>query len=271
MSVLAEWMFQVEAGKVAEFARAVGAPVSDIAPPTFTMVAGAGWVEQLVDKTLKLDRARTVHGEQAYDYLSPVRAGMTLRCRATLVSDVMKPGRAGPMRVVTVAVLYADAATGADLVRETMTVLEKAASAAPPHPIPLPQGERGARDESGGAGEIVVLGPVTRTDLVRYAGASGDFNPLHHDPDFARAAGLPEVMAHGMYSAGLVASQVERWFGVGAMTRYAVRFRAPVWVGDRLLLTCNRIDIAHIYLTLRRGEDVVLSATATVRLAVKGP
>ena len=267
MSQLADWMFQVEAGKVAEFARAVGAPVSDITPPTFTTVAGAGWVEQLVDKTLKLDRARTVHGEQAYDYLSPVRAGMTLRCRATLVSDVMKPGRTGPMRVVTVAVVCADAATGADLVRETMTVLEKAASAAPPHPIPLPQGERGARDESGGAGEIVVLGPVTRTDLVRYAGASGDFNPLHHDPDFARAAGLPEVMAHGMYSAGLVASQVERRFG--PMTRYSVRFRAPVWVGDRLVLSCDRIDTAHIDLTLRRGEDVVLSAT--VRLAVKDP
>ena len=267
MSQLAEWSFAVEAGKVAEFARAVGAPVSDIAPPTFTMVAGAGWVEQLVDKTLNLDRGRTVHGEQAYEYLAPIRAGMTLRCRATLVSDVMKPGRTGPMRVVTVAVVYADAATAVDLVRETMTVLEKAASAAPPHPIPLPQGERGARDESGGAGEIVVLGPVTRTDLVRYAGASGDFNPLHHDPDFARAAGLPDVMAHGMYSAGLVASQVERRFG--PMARYAVRFRAPVWVGDRLVLTCDRICGANLDLGLRRGGDVVLSAT--VRLAVKDP
>ena len=267
MSMLAEWSFAVEAGKIAEFARAVGAPVSDTPPPTFTMVAGAGWVERLVDETLKLDRGRTVHGEQGYEYLSPIRAGMTLWCRATLVSDVMKPGRAGPMRVVTVAVLYADAATGADLVRETMTILEKAASPAPPHPTPLPQGERGARDDDRGASDIAALGPVTRTDLVRYAGASGDFNPLHHDPDFARAAGLPDVMAHGMYSAGLVASQVERRFG--AMTRYAVRFRAPVWVGDRLVLSCDHIDGANLNLTLRRGEDVVLSAS--VRLAVIGP
>ena len=267
MSVLAEWSFVVEAGKIAAFARAVAAPASDIAPPTFTMVAGADWVGHLVDKTLHLDRGRTVHGEQAYDYLAPVRAGMTLRCRAALVSDVTKPGRTGPMRVVTVAVTYADAATGADLVRETMTILEKAASAAPPHPIPLPQGERGARDESGGAGEIVVLGPVTRTDLVRYAGASGDFNPLHHDPDFAHAAGLPDVMAHGMYSAGRVAAQVERWFGVGAMTRLAVRFRTPVWVGDRLLLTSDRMAGTDLDLSLRRGEDVVLSAT--VHLAMK--
>lgn len=275
MSVLAEWSFHVEAGKIAEFARAVGAPASDTAPPTFTMVAGAEIVERLVTETLKLDRARTVHGEQAYDYLAPIRAGMTLRCRASLVSDVTKPGRTGPMRVVTIAVHYADVATGVDLVRETMTIIEKApvSNAGPPHPIPPPQGGREAPNNPRPSPEPspVPLGPVTRTDLVRYAGASGDFNPLHHDPDFARAAGLPEVMAHGMYSAGLVASQVERWFGVGAMTRYSVRFRAPVWVGDRLLLTCNRIDIAHIDLTLRRGEDVVLSATATVRLAVKGP
>jgi len=115
----------------------------------------------------------------------------------------------------------------------------------------------------------VTLGPVTRTDLVRYAGASGDFNPLHHDPDFARAAGLPDVMAHGMYSAGLVASQVERWFGAGSMVRFAVRFRAPVWVGDRLVLSCDRIDGADLDLSLRRGDDIVLSAT--VRLAGKGP
>jgi len=127
MSVLAEWTFDVEAGKVAEFARAVGAPVSDAAAPTFTMVAGADMVERLVSETLKLDRARTVHGEQGYEYLSPIRAGMTLRCRAMLVSDVMKPGKAGPMRVVTVVVVYADATTGADLVRETMTTIEKAA------------------------------------------------------------------------------------------------------------------------------------------------
>ena len=60
------------------------------------------------------------------------------------------------------------------------------------------------------------FGPVSRTDLVRYSGASGDFNPLHHDEGFARAAGLPGVMAHGMFSAGLLGyastSSFSRWF-----------------------------------------------------------
>lgn len=77
-------------------------------------------------------------------------------------------------------------------------------------------------------------GPLTVTDLVRYAGASGDFNPLHHDEAYARAAGLPTVMAHGMLSAGLLASFVTRWFGAGSVRRYKVRFRDKVFPGDIL-------------------------------------
>lgn len=263
MSVLAEWTFAVEAGKIAAFRRAVGAPLAEVAPPTFTMVAVADWIERLVTDDLRLDRGRTVHGEQGYQYLAPIRAGMTLRCRASLLSDVVKPGRAGPMRVVTVVVDHADAATGAALLRETMTTIEQSA-APPPQPFPLAREERAAQSEPDSAAGSVIFGPVTRTDLVRYAGASGDFNPLHHDPDFARAAGLPDVMAHGMYSAGLVAADLERRFGVGCMARYAIRFRAPVWVGDRLVLDCDGAG-PDLTLTLRRGADIVLSGTAALR------
>lgn len=125
---LAEWSYAVEAGKIAEFARAVGAPVSDAAPPTFTMAAGAEAVERLVTETLPMDRKCALHGEQSYEYLGPIRAGMTLRCQADLVSDLVKPGRSGgEMRVITVRITYADAATGVDLVRETMTIIEKGA------------------------------------------------------------------------------------------------------------------------------------------------
>jgi acyl dehydratase len=108
------------------------------------------------------------------------------------------------------------------------------------------------------------FGPITRTDLVRYAGASGDFNPLHHDPDFARAAGLPDVIAHGMYSAGLVASAVERRYGPGCMARYAVRFRAPVRVGDRLDLWPEG-EGDDLALSLQRGAEPVLTATIRLR------
>jgi acyl dehydratase len=87
---------------------------------------------------------------------------------------------------------------------------------------------------AGDAGPAFAVGPITRTDIVRYAGASGDFNPIHHDEPFAQSAGLPSVMAHGMLSAGLLASFVTRWFGAGSVRRYKVRFRERVWPGDVL-------------------------------------
>ncbi|MEQ8651576.1 MAG: MaoC/PaaZ C-terminal domain-containing protein [Kiloniellales bacterium] len=120
-------------------------------------------------------------------------------------------------------------------------------------------------------------GPITRTDLVRYAGASGDFNPIHHDVPFARAAGMPDVMAQGMYSAGLVASALERWFGQSCLLSYRVRFRAPVWPGDRLVARCDELEEleggrAKVKVTFSRGDDeLVLAATASLRLSEEVP
>ena len=111
------------------------------------------------------------------------------------------------------------------------------------------------------------FGPVSRTDLVRYAGASGDFNPLHHDETFARAAGLPGVMAHGMFSAGLLGSFLIAWIGERPIRRFKVRFLAPVWPGDilraggSLLGTATRDGRTVALLALRLwredGADVV--------------
>lgn len=118
--------------------------------------------------------------------------------------------------------------------------------------------------------EAIVYGPLTRTDLVRYAGASGDFNPLHHDHAFAAKAGLPDVMAHGMLSAGLLASALTRWFGAGSVRRYSVRFRSPVWPGDVLTARCLSMEPASgeqadLALELTRADgEVVLSGTASV-------
>lgn len=78
---------------------------------------------------------------------------------------------------------------------------------------------------------------LTRTDFVRYAGASGDFNPMHHDDLVAQAAGQPSVFGHGMLTAGLVASVIVRHFGVTAMRAYAVRFTRPTWPDEVLTAT----------------------------------
>ena len=81
----------------------------------------------------------------------------------------------------------------------------------------------------------VVTHELTRTDLVQYAGASGDFNPMHHDEVKAQAAGLPSVFGHGMFSAGFLARAVTDYVGVGNLTKYKVRFAKQTWPGETLI------------------------------------
>ncbi|MFF0747902.1 MaoC family dehydratase [Streptomyces sp. NPDC004267] len=73
--------------------------------------------------------------------------------------------------------------------------------------------------------------PVTRATLVRYAGASGDFNPIHWNEKFAREVGLPDVIAHGMFTMAEAARVVTDWAGdPAAVVEYGVRFTKPVVV-----------------------------------------
>jgi acyl dehydratase len=78
-------------------------------------------------------------------------------------------------------------------------------------------------------------GPLTRTDFVRYQGASGDFNPIHHDEEFAREAGFPTVFSVGMLQAGILAGFCADWLGADNVRRFAVQFREQVWPGDHLV------------------------------------
>jgi len=119
---------------------------------------------------------------------------------------------------------------------------------------------------------------VDRADLVRYAGASGDFNPIHWRESFAKAVGLPDVIAHGMYTMAQGGKFVTDWVGdPGAVVDYGVRFSAPVVVPDEGGATLeisgkveeklddNKVVVA---LTARSGEQKVLTrAKAVVRLA----
>ena len=75
---------------------------------------------------------------------------------------------------------------------------------------------------------------ITRTDIVRYAGASGDFTPVHHDDTYARNAGNPSVFAMGLYPAGILASQVTQHFGPIGVRRFSIRFTDKIWPGDIL-------------------------------------
>ena len=89
----------------------------------------------------------------------------------------------------------------------------------------------------GDTAEPRTFGPISRTDIVRYAGASGDFNPIHHDETFAQAAGFPTVFSIGMFQAALLATYATDWLGAAEVRRFTVRFSEQVWPGDEL--TCN--------------------------------
>ena len=92
----------------------------------------------------------------------------------------------------------------------------------------------------------VVTHVLTRTDLVKYAGASGDFNPMHHDEVAAQAAGQPSVFGHGMFSMGLLGSALTDFVGVGNVVRYQVRFARQTWPDEQLstkiVVTAKRED-----------------------------
>jgi acyl dehydratase len=89
--------------------------------------------------------------------------------------------------------------------------------------------------------------PLTRTMFVRYAGASGDFNPMHHDDTIATQVGNPSVFGHGMLTMGLAARVIKDWFGPESIRKFRVRFAKQVWPGD--VLTC----VAQV--TGKRDED----------------
>ncbi len=80
----------------------------------------------------------------------------------------------------------------------------------------------------------VVSHELTRTCLVKYAGASGDFNPMHTDEVSAQAAGLPSVFGHGMFSMGLLGRALTDWAGAGNLKVYGVRFTRQTWPGETL-------------------------------------
>ena len=119
---------------------------------------------------------------------------------------------------------------------------------------------------------------VTRADLVRYAGASGDFNPIHWSDRVAGSVGLPGVIAHGMLTMGLAARAVTAWAGdPGALLEYTVRFGRPVVVPDddtgAEVTVRGRVaallddDRARVDLTVTSaGEKVLSLARAVVAL-----
>ncbi|WP_238007930.1 MaoC/PaaZ C-terminal domain-containing protein [Dactylosporangium sp. AC04546] len=106
------------------------------------------------------------------------------------------------------------------------------------------------------------VGPLTRTDLVRYQGASGDFNPIHHDEQFARAAGMRAPLSLGMLQAGLMATWATDRYGARNVRSFRVRFAAQVFPGDTV--TCDGAETRRY--TAEDGSPLVdLELTCTTQ------
>ena len=91
--------------------------------------------------------------------------------------------------------------------------------------------------KEGVANEPLQVGPLTRTDFVRYQGASGDFNPIHHDDTYAERLGYPSVFSVGMLQGGILGVYATDWLGAENVRRFGVRFSEQVWPGDTLTFT----------------------------------
>jgi acyl dehydratase len=122
----------------------------------------------------------------------------------------------------------------------------------------------------------VLVEDLTRTQIVQYAGASGDYNPVHSDEKFVtEIAGYPTVFAHGMLTMGMTGKLVTNYVGDARLTRYGVRFVNQVWPGDTLTGTAEVTDIraeegqhlVDLAITTVNQHDVpVLTGTATARI-----
>jgi len=124
--------------------------------------------------------------------------------------------------------------------------------------------------------EEKVVENLTRTQIVQYAGASGDYNPIHTDEVYTtQVAGYPSVFAHGMLSMGMTGMMLTNYVGDGRLTKFGVRFTRQVWPGDSLTAKAtvdavreeggqHYVDLAIS--TVNQDGTEVVSGYATARI-----
>ena len=123
----------------------------------------------------------------------------------------------------------------------------------------------------------VLVQDLKRTQIVQYAGASGDYNPLHTDEVFTKEiAGYPSVFAHGMLTMGMTGRMVTNYVGDSTLTKYSVRFTSQVWPGDTLEGKATVIDIREEngvklvdidLVTTNQDGVAVITGSATAKIA----
>lgn len=298
--------FDVEAGKVAEFARAIHDPAALYlnqrsartagfdripAPPTFHRVSyfpqyRPEGIDEEFGFDLGFDREYVLHGEQRYEYERPMLVGDSLWGETTLENVFQRAGASGG--AMTFAVLRTDLYDDSDdlVLQAWNTRIETdgapadSSDSVPRGTLdPATTGDRNAESSTndgdtklvpGASGPVVGTDPLERRDFVKYAGASGDFNPIHYDEPYANGAGHPSVFGQGMFSAGVASRLVRKWVGLKLLRSFRTRFTARVFPGDSITV---RGVVADETLTASGREvdvDFEVVAAQENRLVVEG-
>jgi acyl dehydratase len=217
----------LEAGKVAELARALRADPA-VLPPTYTVLAAhhtppARSPHELLVAAAGLDPARVLLGSMEWVHHRAPRVGSVLAGTVRLDGTTTKESRqAGTLRIASGSVIWRDAEGTVAEVRSTLLEPGRTPNAAAGSPATA----TGA--VTGEAAETEERLELSRTDIVRYAGASGDFNPVHHDHKAAQARGYPDVFAMGLLPGGILAARLTASSGPAGHT-VAIAFRGIVW------------------------------------------
>lgn len=270
------------------------AGMDDVPPaaPTFAAVVAQRAAAVLIaDPQLGIDFSRVLHGSESIELHEPIRAGDQL----TVLPGVKRVVERGPLRTLASRTEVRGPRGLAAVVESTLAVMPPAqpapaaaaaalqpADAAPAQPGGAPAGAaqtaaaQAVQETEANLAQWSLVPPtlepaevegadfayrvrLTLTDLVRYAGASRDFNPIHHNPAVAKAAGLPGVIAHGMLTLALVASSLEAHAGLGKVRQLRANFSGMVVV--------DPVRGAELTISGQRGEDgkVTLSVTCAGR------
>jgi acyl dehydratase len=276
---------EITAQAIRAFADAVGDPNPIFRDPAAAQQAGFAGIPamptfvtrfrvQLAEAGLDPRRAQVLHGEQEYAYTRPLYAGETLVMR-NRVAAIRQSARAGGMAIMTLEQL-GDTETGERVVTGRSVVIVRdappeagaaaaaTATSAREH-APVPQG----------TAIPSLTKHVTQEQINAYADVSGDHNPIHIDPEAARAVGLDGTIAHGMLSMAFLGQMLTDWLAAlpvpgGWPSRLQVRFQAMVRPGDTL--TCHGVrrepedghERLDVWIENQRGERIITGSAEVV-------
>jgi len=247
--------FVLDKGLLLAFNRAIGEPAQrEAIPLTYIMAAdqfdprfdrrpipGQSWLEQSIESYL--------HVEQTLTYHAPVNLGMSLQVEKRLGRIWEKQGRSGKLQFIeTITEIQGD--SGKPLVTSSWVDVKAEKSH---NDLTLNQKEQQAKIESKEEKTFVIadgllsdpqvnIDKITRTQLVMYVGATGDFHPFHHDDVYARSQNYPGVFAPGMLTMAINGKAITDRYPQDTITAFGGRYKGQVWPGDTLITRVSDSD-----------------------------